>query len=354
MIARRRRNNSGSESKQESNGVVKHSGSTFVTNNPTVPSTKAVVEPEMSCRDRTGEFLSACKTLQTRQINGAIQRPNHPLRQRSEFTQIAKRIGKDLANTFAKLEKLTILAKRKSLFDDKPMEIQELTYIIKQDIDNLNKQIASLQQFVNHHKQQNGKHLQTHSTTVVVALQSKLANMSNDFKGVLEVRTENLKHQKSRREQFSQSSAMSIPPATVGSRGKSVLFEDEAAYNGSVGSGDVVLNMDGGLSSRHQEQQQLINEQDSYIEERASTMQNIETTIVELGSIFQQLAHMVKDQEEMVQRIDSNVEDTEMNIEAAHGEILKYFQSVTSNRWLMIKIFAVLIIFFIIFVVFMA
>lgn len=53
-------------------------------------------------------------------------------------------------------------------------------------------------------------------------------------------------------------------------------------------------------------------------------------------------------------RIDTNVEDTEMNIEAAHSEILKYFQSVTSNRWLMIKIFAVLIVFFIVFVVFMA
>ena len=232
------------------------------------------------------------------------------------------------------------------------MEIQELTYIIKQDIDSLNKQIAQLQQFVTHHKQQNGKHLQTHSSTVVVALQSKLANMSNDFKGVLEVRTENLKHQKSRREQFSQSSAMSLPPSAVGGRGKSVLFEDEATYNGVAG-GDVVLNMDG-MSNNHQQQQQLIDEQDMFIDERANTMQNIETTIVELGSIFQQLAHMVKDQEEMVQRIDTNVEDTEMNIEAAHSEILKYFQSVTSNRWLMIKIFAVLIVFFIIFVVFMA
>lgn len=67
MIARRRRNNSGSELKQE-NGFVQHSGSTFVTSNPTVPTTKSVVEPEMSCRDRTGEFLSACKVLQTRQV----------------------------------------------------------------------------------------------------------------------------------------------------------------------------------------------------------------------------------------------------------------------------------------------
>lgn len=56
----------------------------------------------------------------------------------------------------------------------------------------------------------------------------------------------------------------------------------------------------------------------------------------------------------LVDRIDHNVEDTVMNVEAAHGEILKYFQSVTSNRWLMIKVFIVLIVFFIIFIVFLA
>ena len=42
-----------------------------------------------------------------------------------------------------------------------------------------------------------------------------------------------------------------------------------------------------------------------------------------------------------------------MNVEAAHSEILKYFQSVSSNRWLMIKVFGVLITFFIVFVMFL-
>ena len=83
-------------------------------------------------------------------------------------------------------------------------------------------------------------------------------------------------------------------------------------------------------------------------------MQNIEKTIVELGGIFSQLAHMIKEQEEIMVRIDSNVEDVAANVEAGHGEILKYFQSVTSNRWLMIKVFGVLIFFFIFFVIFMA
>lgn len=111
----------------------------------------------------------------------------------------------------------------------------------------------------------------------------------------------------------------------------------------------------GGPSAQHQQQQMMLyDESDNYVQQRAETMQNIESTIVELGGIFQQLAHMVKEQDEMVERIDSNVQDAEMNIEAAHGEILKYFQTVSKNRWLMIKIFGVLIFFFIFFIIFMA
>ncbi|CAN9515075.1 unnamed protein product [Ophioblennius macclurei] len=329
----------------------------------------------MTCRDRTLEFQSACKSLQGRQ-NGV--QPNKPalsaLRQRSDFTVMAKRIGKDLSNTFAKLEKLTILAKRKSLFDDKAVEIEELTYIIKQDINSLNKQIAQLQDLVRSRGAPGGRHIQTHSNTIVVSLQSKLASMSNDFKSVLEVRTENLKQQRSRREQFSQPPASSSPLmannfrsrkkgaqephaareprndyqgyTTANLKESSVLMQDETRS-----LGDVAIDMD---SQSNPLQLHLIDEQDSYIQSRADTMQNIESTIVELGSIFQQLAHMVKEHEETIQRIDANVEDTQLNVEAAHTEILKYFQSVSSNRWLMIKIFLVLIVFFIIFVVFFA
>nr|KAF6275615.1 syntaxin 5 [Myotis myotis] len=100
------------------------------------PPPVALVPPPpdtMSCRDRTQEFLSACKFLQSRQNGIQANKPAlRAVRQRSEFSLMAKRIGKDLSNTFAKLEKLTILAKRKSLFDDKAVEIEELTYIIKQ------------------------------------------------------------------------------------------------------------------------------------------------------------------------------------------------------------------------------
>ncbi|XP_030638353.1 syntaxin 5A, like [Chanos chanos] len=299
----------------------------------------------MSCRDRTTEFQSVCKSLLSRQNGAQASKPALiAAKQRSDFTLMAKRIGRDLSNTFAKLEKLTILAKSKSLFDDKATEIEELTYIVKQDINSLNKQIAQLQELVRSRNGQNSRHLQTHSNTIVVSLQSKLASMSNDFKSVLEVRTENLKQQKSRREQFSQGPA-ATSPLHASNLSNSVLMQ-----NDSQKSGDISIDMD----FRTNQQMQLLSEQDSYIQSRADTMQNIESTIVELGSIFQQLAHMVKEQEETVQRIDANVEDTHFNVEAAHTEILKYFQSVSNNRWLLIKIFLIVLIFFIVFVVFMA
>ncbi|KAM8793745.1 LOW QUALITY PROTEIN: syntaxin-5 [Eudromia elegans] len=294
----------------------------------------------MSCRDRTPEFLSACRSLQGRQNGLAPSRAGRP---RSDFALMAKRIGRDLSSTFAKLEKLTILARRKSLFDDKALEIEELTYIIKQDLGSLNAQIAALRELLRAQGGPGGRHLRSHSDTVVVALQSKLASMSNDFKSVLEVRTENLRQQRSRREHFSRppGPARPLPAASLGG---SAGLQEEAPR------GDVAIEVDGGGGR----QLQLLDEQDSYIRSRADAMQSIESTIVELGSIFQQLAHMVKEQEETIQRIDASVEDAQLNVEAAHGEILKYFQAVASNRWLMVKIFLVLVVFFVVFVVLLA
>ena len=98
-----------------------------------------------SSRDRTAEFRTTVQSLRGRQINGAVRNNNRSVSQNSDFINIAKSISQDITNTYTKLEKLTLLCKRKTIFDDKPVEIQELTYIIKHDIAELNKQISQLQ-----------------------------------------------------------------------------------------------------------------------------------------------------------------------------------------------------------------
>jgi syntaxin 5 len=87
-----------------------------------------------------------------------------------------------------------IVAKRKTLFDDRPIEISELTYVIRQDIASLNTQIASLQSYIRAQKQPaaaTGKgQVEEHNSNVVMMLQSRLADMGMGFKDVLELRTQ--------------------------------------------------------------------------------------------------------------------------------------------------------------------
>jgi syntaxin 5 len=85
--------------------------------------------------------------------------------------------------------------------------------------------------------------------------------------------------------------------------------------------------------------------QDSYIQSRSTAIESIETTIAELGQIFNQLAHMVAEQRETVQRIDADTFDIASNVGGAQRELLKYYSSISSNRWLMLKVFGVLIVF---------
>jgi len=313
-------------------------------------------------RDRTQEFGSIILALQGRRFGDETHQPLLPTaknaelsRQSADFMKIAKSIGRDIANTYTKLEKLTLLAKRQTIFDDKPQEIEELTRIIKEDMNALNRQIGQLQQIARSQQGQlsrTSRHQASHSSGVVVSLQSKLASMTSAFKQVLEVRTENLRESKSRQEKFTFGAITptNLPIAVTNGYHKgsvlalSALEDDEAS---SAAKGDVAISMDQSLLMQR-------DMTDDFLYSRANAMQNIESTIVELGGIFQQLAHMIKEQEEVMVRIDANVEDAALNVEAGHAEILKYFKNVTSNRWLMVKIFGVLIIFFIFFIVFMA
>lgn len=68
-----------------------------------------------------------------------------------------------------------------------------MTYIIKQDIAQLNQQIAQLQTFVKQNLSSNRGQKQPvdeHNNNVVMMLQSKLADTSMGFKDVLEIRTQ--------------------------------------------------------------------------------------------------------------------------------------------------------------------
>ena len=85
------------------------------------------------------------------------------------------------------------------------------------------------------------------------------------------------------------------------------------------------------------------------IRARNNALGAIESTINELGTIYQQLAHLVAEQGETVQRIDYNIEDMSTNVLSGQNQLARYLRRVSSNRFLIAKMFLAFIIFIIIF-----
>ncbi|POO04087.1 t-SNARE [Trema orientale] len=337
---------------------------------------------QSSFRDRTQEFQSVAERLKKSfssapGANGPSGRSKSEEQRsaiavQSEFNRRASKIGYGIHQTSQKLAKLAKLAKRTSVFDDPTMEIQELTAVIKQDITALNSAVVDLQ-LLSNSRNENGNissDTTSHSTTVVDDLKNRLMSATKEFKEVLTMRTENLKVHENRRQLFSSTaskdaanpfvrqrplasrsaaSTSNAPPLpwANGSSSSSQLFPGKQAD----GEGQPLLQQQ---QNHQQQQQQLVPLQDTYMQSRAEALQNIESTIHELGNIFNHLATLVSQQGEIAIRIDQNTDETLTNVEGAQGQLLKYLNSISSNRWLMIKIFFVLIFFLMVFLFFVA
>lgn len=208
----------------------------------------------MASRDRTGEFRSIIKSNigHNAVVNNGIRR-GATLSEISEnppatFTEKAKRLGRDLGDTYQKLEQLSMLASQSKLFENHSARIQELTAVIRGDLCDLNKQIAELKQLSISHKldDRNNKNHDTYSSNVLQWLQSNLANAARNFKTVLESRTENLKAQKTRREEYFTSDIHSMQNQVVQRKQTPILTQN-----------DVTINIDNSPTSPDSHQQQM-------------------------------------------------------------------------------------------------
>ena len=95
-----------------------------------------------SLRDRTVEFNGLVERLQRQNpslqvssnASDALSKEGVSSSIQKEFAKKAAEIGHGIHRTSLKLQKLAALAKRTSMFDDSSNEVDELTGMIKQDI----------------------------------------------------------------------------------------------------------------------------------------------------------------------------------------------------------------------------
>ncbi|XP_022156929.1 syntaxin-31 [Momordica charantia] len=328
-------------------------------------------------RDRTTEFRSLSETLKkaggvTAAVSPAKNDPSasvpsgSPAATRSEFSRKASRIGLGIQETSQKIVRLAQLAKRSSMFDDPIREIQELTALIKNDITSLNVAITDLQT-IQKVETSDGNYSQdrvVHSTAVCDDLKSKLMGATKQLQDVLTARTENIKANESRRQIFSananreipfqnQAKIVTQPPPwssnTSENAQSSMLLSNGAQVGGQLRRRLAVEN----TPSQQMEMsmlQQVVPRQENYSQSRSVALHNVESTISELSGIFTHLATMVAHQGELAIRIDDNMDESLANVEGARSALLRHLNQISSNRWLLIKIFAILILFLMVFI----
>ncbi|KAG9160195.1 hypothetical protein Leryth_021077 [Lithospermum erythrorhizon] len=161
-------------------------------------------------RDRTSEFVSLSRKLQKVNVNKPQTKNDEisnllPNQDRSEFNKKASSIASCIQQTFQKIDRLSKLTKRSSMFNDPSKEIQELTAIVKTDISSLNVAVSDLQTLQNI-EVANGNYSEdkvVHSTAICDDLKNRLMGATKQFQEVLTSRTKNMKAHESRKQIFS-------------------------------------------------------------------------------------------------------------------------------------------------------
>lgn len=302
-----------------------------------------------SSKDRTSEFLDIVQRLKQSQGTktaldtsskaGALQGS-----QNAQFTAKAQGMSMRISQLAGRIQHLTRLAKQTTMYNDNTQQVNNLTAEVKNNLQGLNEELQELQAMSQQTKA-SGQGC-SHSSRVVDNLRVQLKGTTSNFKSVLEVRRETLKTSQDRRSRFTSSGQPADHYQTS-------FFDDgptSDAVDGTVGPRRRLH-----VHARNNENQALLQAQapqaDSYLQSRDVALRQINSTIQELGGIFTQMAEMVQQQGEMAVRIDENVDNVVSNVDAAQAQLLKYLQTISSNRWLVLKVFGILLAFIMLFII---
>lgn len=320
-------------------------------------------------RDRTQEFFATVESYQTlvstspprinhRTTNESAKLSQNTIEKSKRIHGLADRITDDIEEARQKIIQLEQLAKLTSNFRDERPNIQKLMLTIKQDIDNLNTNLKSLSVFVNQSFNLPQTHnFVMHHQQLLKVLTTRYTELGKSFNKAREVSTNHLQRQKKQRESLGFGTHKSGHFRTVPlnrlqkRRSKGAKFADGTSSENEA----LLSNKDesGHFLVQSQSQTQLY-QGPVYNEQRALEAEHIESQLTEVSRMLTQFAGLVHEQGETIITIDSNVQKSIEHVEGAIEQLQKYLASLSGNRWLMIKVFTVLIFFAIIFTVFVA
>lgn len=129
-------------------------------------------------------------------------------------------------------------------------------------------------------------------------------------------------------------------------------------FNSNEEENKLLLGPNGSFNGGHQltgrQLHMIVQREGRYNDQRAQEAEQIEAQLHEVNRMMSELAILVKDQEDTIINIGKNIDKSNDHMEGAIEQLQIYLSSLNGNRWLMIKVFAIMIFMAVIFTAFVA
>lgn len=258
--------------------------------------------------DRTGEFFAYLKAEKP------VEAPRKPSAkpQADGFTRESQEIREFMRHAESTLQTLRSMVAGANVLSEYDEEIQNIVASLNKEFFTINNRIDALG---------DTRSRPPHVDSVIRSLKKELKELMTDFNTVNNERIEKVRKTAERRRQFG---IRQTCPQTF----------------------DTTYNSDEVEIETSQSAQMTITEQ----RERFEQVRVVESMVHEISVLFQQLASVVGQADESIMRIEENTATAELMMEEGINQMKQYWERVKGNRWLMLRIFAILIVFALVFI----
>ena len=236
------------------------------------------------------------------------------------------------------INQLSIISKKSSSFNNTHIKITSAVMDIKKTLVDIENEISDIKskELTNNKINRFYKLLLQNSLDI---LSNKISNLSLKFKKLLELQAKKIKTIQERMHILTPTSKKNIN----NSFNEYTTNFSSNNYN----EDDVLLEV--------KDQQQTFEQKNSqYYQNRLKDVQLIEKTMTEISDMMNRLSQMTYEHSFLIENISKNTDIALEHVEKGEKEVKKILESVKNNRWLLIRIFMIIICVSVFYIIFMA
>ena len=237
------------------------------------------------------------------------------------------------------INQLSSISKKSSSFNNAHTRTSNATLDIKKSLIDIEKEISDIKskELSNNKMNRFSKLLLQNSVDI---LNSKISDISMKYKKLLELQATKIKQIEERRIILTPSSKRKINNSFN-------EYATDFTGNNNYNEEDVLLEV--------KDKQQIMTQKESqYYQSRLKEVQEIEKTMGEISSMMNRLSQMTYEHSFLIENISKNTDIALENVEKGEREVKKILENVKNNRWLLIRIFMIIICVSVFYIIFMA